>query len=283
MGKKLKTLESYVIKLDRPKTQWGPLKAEIIPKPERICNELHKELQHLEKYSIPTEKNRRGAFIFDSIEIPENGMYFFFQEDETAHGGYRVVRIGINKTNTLKRRMSNHFRLDITRSAFSTYLIDIYIKYLLYPKLNKWTENGSSNVFTANKFDGLYKVNKKISELEEDLRILRQRKFTGNIPRFDEYKEALLPFFQENFKYSFVWFPDDLKERDLMEDGLIGTVSHCGDCGPSNHWLGLLAPYKLSRKYGLWQRHCLSGKTQLLGEGLNTLEGYMDKTRDNDY
>ncbi len=282
-----RTIDSYIYSFEKPKKpqeRWGCLRADVAPNTERICSELHRELCKLEKYEVPSETDGRGAFKFGDVDVPKNGMYFFFQKGEEGHNGDRIVRVGINKTKKLALRMSNHFRLDPLRSVFSTYLIHIYILYLMGPKLDEWTGTCNPNkIFDANRFDELYRVNKKPSDLEKDLKILRSRMYKGNTDRLEGYRKALLPYFRENFRYSFVWFPDELEERDLMEDGIIGTVAHCNKCGPSSTWIGKLAPHKATREYGLWLRNCTSGRKRLSEDGKLKMVEYIEKTRDHDY
>lgn len=70
---------------------------------------------------------------------------------------------------------------------------------------------------------------------------------------------------------SFVTIPAAMKaERLWLGERLIGTVSACEGCGPSEWWLGQWSPKGKIRESGLWQVQGL-GKAPLTREELKRL------------
>jgi hypothetical protein len=54
--------------------------------------------------------------------------------------------------------------------------------------------------------------------------------------------------------FTFAVLPIAGREQRLrLESALVSTVSHCEQCQPSAHWLGLQSPKAKIRTSGLWQ------------------------------
>lgn len=55
-------------------------------------------------------RGQRFGYGSDFAKLPKNGVYIMFEKGETAHGGDRTVRIGINKKqDKLQDRIENHY------------------------------------------------------------------------------------------------------------------------------------------------------------------------------
>jgi hypothetical protein len=66
------------------------------------------EALHVWANSLPTFR-----FPFDASQIPSNGIYILFEEEETAHGINRMVRIGTQTgSNQLPSRLYQHFLVE---------------------------------------------------------------------------------------------------------------------------------------------------------------------------
>ena len=79
-----------------------------------LCRWLHEQLEQLPLFQYP----------FNLRELPENGIYFFYEKGETwGHGGTkpRVVRVGTSKDGNLRKRLAEHFLLDERKMSFDAY------------------------------------------------------------------------------------------------------------------------------------------------------------------
>jgi hypothetical protein len=78
------------------------------------CKWLHEQLELLPIFKYP----------FDSILLPNNGVYFFYEEGENSDHGNginrpRIVRIGTHRENNFRPRIFEHFLLNESRMKFS--------------------------------------------------------------------------------------------------------------------------------------------------------------------
>lgn len=59
----------------------------------------------------------------DLSELANNGVYIMFEKGESAYGGDRIVRIGINeRQDKLKERLTNHFKGTTRSSVFRKHI-----------------------------------------------------------------------------------------------------------------------------------------------------------------
>ena len=174
-----------------------------------FCKWLHEKCSKMEHFSYSDIKN-----------IPNNGVYVFFEEGEKAYGCRRIVRIGKNdKDGRLKKRIKDHFAgaYGIGASSFRTDLREAFIRKSLGEKaVNEWKTNAKQSARLKNTLD----------EATEYMR--------NNL--------------------SFVVFAiDDPVIRSELEAKITGEVSSCGACKCSGKWLGLHSGKPAIRESGLWQ------------------------------
>ena len=79
-----------------------------------ICKWLQEQLELLPIFKYP----------FDLKLLPNNGVYFFYEEGENSDHGNginrpRIVRIGIHKENNFQSRISEHFLLNESKMNFT--------------------------------------------------------------------------------------------------------------------------------------------------------------------
>jgi hypothetical protein len=75
------------------------------------CKWLHEQLERLPLIKYP----------FTPDLLPENGIYFFYEEGQTwGHGGPkpRIVRVGTHKDGNFRTRIAEHFLLDESKMNF---------------------------------------------------------------------------------------------------------------------------------------------------------------------
>ena len=81
---------------------------------QETCKWLHEQLELLPIFKYP----------FDLKLLPNNGIYFFYEEGENSNHGNgiskpRIVRIGTHKENNFRSRISEHFLLNESKMKFT--------------------------------------------------------------------------------------------------------------------------------------------------------------------
>ena len=185
-----------------------------------ICKKLHEILNGGKRYE----------FSIDYDSIPKNGIYVMFERGEKAHGVDRIVRIGTHTgDNQLRSRIYQHFELENkNRSIFRKNVGRCILNKNLHPYLKIW------------ELDTTSKVNK------EKFGHLIDKDFERQI------EKEISCYIQANFSFALLEVSEKT-DRLKFESRLIGTVSNCSECVPSDNWLGYDSPVDKIRKSGLWQ------------------------------
>jgi len=187
---------------------------------ESLCFEIHKWANQLQRFTYP----------FDFSEIPENGIYLFFEKGEKFKDIDRIVRIGTHTgDNNLCKRIKEH--------------------------LTK--ENKDRSIFRKN--IGRAILNKNNDSFLEiwnlDFTIPKNHKIIESNP---DYKMKLLSLEKEISDYmcknfSFACIPIETKEERLKYEAfLIKSLSSDNDFKPSESWLGNYSPIEKIKNSGLW-------------------------------
>lgn len=183
------------------------------------CNTIHQWFSGIKQFTFP----------FDKQEIPENGIYILFENNEFAHSTNRIVRIGTHTgQNQLRSRLFQHFL----------------------------KENKDRSIFRKNIGRALLNRDEDsfLEKWELDLTTRKARDLHSNSIDFErqkEIEERVTKQIRDNF--SFVVFQIDGKDKRLeFEAKIISTVSLCENCKPSENWLGNSSPKEKIVKSGLW-------------------------------
>lgn len=207
-------------------------------KREDICKTVHGELGKL--------LLRQGKAGFD---VPKNGLYFWYEEDELSHGGKpRITRVGTHeKQGRLPARINQHFSGVREGSVFRKHLGGALMKLNAEPEaeVKAW-----------------YKKRK------EDSRF--------NDPEFKHYEEEVTNQ-AEDSSYR-VLRVDDSSERLNIEEKFIALFSHCEACCPSKKWLGNYAYRKEIRDSGLWNVKHIHSVNEFTPNDLPRLRLLIDET-----
>lgn len=185
-----------------------------------ICNQLH----------ILLRKGRRFDFSMGYDLIPLNGIYIMFEQGELAHGTDRIVRVGTHTGNDqLKSRIYQHFENENkNRSIFRKDIGRCLLNKEKNPYLSTWELDPTSR---EKKLRYAHLIDKEFEALLE---------------------KEISEYIQEKLTFCILQVPE--KEKRLyFEARLIGTVSNCKECHPSEDWLGLYSSKKKIRDGGLWQ------------------------------
>jgi hypothetical protein len=75
-------------------------------------------------------------------------------------------------------------------------------------------------------------------------------------------EEEVTQVIRENFSFRFIEMEKQLQRmgRQGLESRLIGTIAHCGLCGPSSTWLGRHSPRRKIQESGIWLVHYLNAQ-----------------------
>ena len=162
--------------------------------------------------------------------IPMNGIYVMFEKGELGHGGDRIVRIGTHTgENQLPSRIFQHFENENkNRSIFRKNIGRCILSSQNDAYLSTW----ELDTTTKEKKAAFAQLIDKTKELEIEKQISR--------------------YIQENLSFCLLEVPTKDK-RIYFESKLIGTVSGCSECLPSEKWFGKSSPVEKIVKNGLWQ------------------------------
>lgn len=192
---------------------------------ELLCDNIHEFVNGLKRYKYP----------FDSSELPENGIYVFFEKGETYKGKDRIVRVGTHTgQNNLRSRIEQHLcNENKDRSIFR--------KNIGKAILNK--DNDS--------FLGQWNIDLTTKAAKE--------KYASKIDKekMIEVEKQVTQYMRENLSFSVL--PIDKKEERLQyEEFIIRSVSANKKCKPSENWLGNYSPEEKIRSSGMWLKQGLA-------------------------
>lgn len=201
-----------------------------------VCARLHQILSALPTF--PITRPPAG--------LPENGVYFLFENGEAGHGIERIVRVGShNRDGNLATRLREHLTRNKDRSIFRQHIGHALLRRSNDPYTEIWQIN-----FTT----------RKSRESKSHLR---------NESRQQEIEAAVSTYIEGAFHVR-VLSAANAQSATNLEKLCIAAVSSCGTCQPSRSWLGLDARDRRIRESGLWQIQHLKGK-QLSEDALNEL------------
>jgi len=216
----------------------------------QLCQSLHERLASLRMIRYP----------FSLDQLPENGIYFFYEDGELwGHGGERprIVRVGTHKEGNFRTRVKEHFLIGETelvlgptrgapkdRSIFRKNIGRALLNRSKDDYLRIW-EIDFMKTINREKYGHLRDIEKEQQIESEVTQILRQH-------------------------LSFRFIPLEGQSRRMgkagLESRLIATLAGCGQCKPSASWLGNYSPKAQIRDSGLWLVQHLSGPSLNSGD-----------------
>ena len=200
-----------------------------------ICKCLHEKLEQLPIIGHP----------FNLEDLPENGIYFFYEEGEVwGHGGDqpRIVRMGSHTgQGNLRSRVNETYLLDESKLGFG-------------PKNPKPADR---SIFRKNLGRALLNKDRdeylQVWELDFTLRANKDRLARlRDVDKERRVERDISRLLTERFSFRAVVVGDPA-ERTHLEKRLIGTLANCGSCIPSDNWLGRHSPKTKIREGNLWQ------------------------------
>ena len=203
------------------------------------CKWLHEQLKLLPIFKYP----------FDLELLPNNGIYFFYEEGENSNHGSgipkpRIVRIGTHKENNFRSRISEHFLLNESKMKFTQTNPkpsdrSIFRKNIGRALLNKQRDSDYLRVWNI---DYTIHINRtKYSQLR-------------NIHKEMDTESQITSYLRKKFYFKCISYLGQEKRMGKagMESRLIGTVANCELCSPSKNWLGRYSSISKINSGKLW-------------------------------
>lgn len=200
------------------------------------CHWLHTALEDLPMIRYP----------FDINILPVNGIYFFYQEDEFwGHGGnkHKIVRIGTHRDGNFKSRIKEHFLFAESKMKFDRMRAKPSDRSIFRKNIGRALLNKEKDDYL------------KIWEIDFTSRQNRERySILRDIKKEKDIESNITLTLRQQFLLRFI-IVDNQTDRmgdKGLESSLIGTISHCKLCKPSNNWLGHFSPKNHINNSGLW-------------------------------
>jgi len=202
----------------------------------QLCKWLHEQLEQFPFIKFPFKIER----------LPENGIYFFYEEGEIwGHGGYklRIVRIGTHKDGNFRSRIKEHFLLNESKMNFDATKPAPHERSIFRKNIGRALLNEEKDAYL------------KIWEIDFTTRIKREKYgYLRDIQKEKKIELKITKILREKFLFKFIIVDSQMKRIGTkgLESSLIGTVAHCKLCRPSSNWLGNHSPKKQIKESGLW-------------------------------
>jgi hypothetical protein len=211
-----------------------------------MCEWLHEQLESLPVIRFP----------FNLEQLPYNGIYFFYEQGEKSqhHANSneppRIVRIGTHNDGNFRNRISEHYLLNESKRMNFTMANAKPSDRSIFRK-----NIGRALLSTENDYYG------QIWEIDFTLKDNRLRKnLLRNMQKEKEIETKINKILRETFSFRFISFEGQATRigKEGIESKLIGTVSRCQICKPSQDWLGRSSPKPEINNGKLWLSNYLA-------------------------
>jgi len=201
-----------------------------------LCKWLHEQLEQLPIIKFP----------FTVEQLPENGIYFFYENDEIwGHGGDkpRIVRIGTHKQGNFRSRIKEHYLLDESKMNFDKDKPKPSDRSIFRKNIGRALLNRDRDDYLQ-----IWEIDFMTTENRESLGYKRD---IGKEKRTESEVTRIL---RERFSFRFVIIDTQMERMGSkgLESSLIGTVANCKLCKSSDNWMGKYSPKKQIKESGLW-------------------------------
>lgn len=203
-----------------------------------ICKWLHEQLEILPIFKYP----------FHLKSLPNNGIYFFYEEGEqVSHSDslttFRIVRIGTHRENNFRPRISEHFLLNESKMMFDSETPKPSDRSIFRKNIGRALLNKQNDEYLK-----VWNIDYTTSDNKKRYSQLR------NISKEKEVESQITNIVRNQFWFRFV--PIEGQEQRMgkmgIESRLIGTVTKCDTCCPSTRWLGRFSPVSKIHRGKLW-------------------------------
>jgi hypothetical protein len=208
-------------------------------------------------------------FPFNLEQLPENGIYFFYEKGESwGHGGTkpRIVRVGTHRDGNFRSRIKEHYLLDQSKMDFDRDKPAPRERSIFRKHIGRALLNGRQDDYLKT-----WEIDFTSRENRNRYRDLR------DIQKEKEIESEITRILRSNFSFRFILVDDQFARMGSggLESPLIGTLAQCRLCGPTAHWLGGHFPKNQIRESGLWLIHHLKAKALSESEKSSVLNAIM--------
>lgn len=200
------------------------------------CDWLHKKIEELPLIKYP----------FNLEDLPKNGIYFFYEKDETSkHEGVpgRIVRVGTHKGNNFRSRMNDHFLFNERKKNFNSMRPAPKDRSIFRKNIGRAILNKDNDDYL--KIWNIDFTPRKNRDKHHHLRDINKEK---------EIEGRITNMLRDDFSFRFLLIDNEVERigNRGLESSLIGTIAKCELCNPSERWLGNHSPVDAIRNSGLW-------------------------------
>jgi len=202
--------------------------------------------------------------------LPENGIYFFYEEGESwGHGGdgLRITRIGTHRDGNFRSRIAEHYLLKESDMNFDATKRAPHDRSIFRKHIGRALLNQDKDSY-------LQIWNKDFTKRQER----EQYGHLRDIEKEKRIESTITQLLRESLYFRFIII-DSKEERRRLESSLIGTVAQCTLCRPSPTWLGENSPDRRVRESGLWQIQHLNA-IPLDDSGKETISQAIQRTQE---
>ncbi len=202
----------------------------------QTCKWLHEAFEQLPIIRYP----------FDLKSLPQNGIYAFYEEGETwGHGGEkpRIVRIGTHRDGNFRSRIRDHYLVDKSEPVVTAGRPTPKDRSIFRKNLGRALLNRAGDPYLA-----VWDLDFTSRKHRDQLGHLR------DVPKEQEIETEVTGLLREAFAFRFLAVDSQVERMGTsgLEATLIGTLSHCSECRPSEKWLGKHSPKPQIVGSGLW-------------------------------
>jgi hypothetical protein len=202
----------------------------------QACERLHRVLEALPLISFP----------FQPEQLPENGIYFFYQRLELwGHGDKspRIVRVGTHKDGNFRNRIAEHYLFNEAKMNFGIMQSAPHDRSIFRKHLGRAILNKSKDPYLA-----VWNIDFTARDSRVKFSHLRDLQKERSI------ETEVTTLLRQDFSFKFIELEGQQARmgRNGLEAALIGTLAHCRACEASADWLGHHSPKEQVRNSGLW-------------------------------
>ena len=199
------------------------------------CRDLHEALECLPMITHP----------FDYDDMPNAGVYFFYEEGEVCKfggGKPRIVQVGTHNKDNFHSRMRDHYVPD-SKMNFD-------VRKSLPHNRSRFRKNLGMAILNKERSPYL-----KVWDI--DFTTKENRETMWHLRKVDEDRRVeaeVSRLLREKFSFRFVMMGNERERKGSagIKSRIIGTLSRCPCCSSSDSWLGRHSPVAKIRESGLW-------------------------------
>jgi len=208
-----------------------------------LCRWLHLQLEKLPLIRCP----------FNIGQLPENGIYFFYEDGEScSHDvGLRIVRVGTHKDGNFRSRIAEHFLINQNKMNFDAAKSAPHDRSIFRKNIGRALLNRDGDSYL------------RVWDIDFLTAAARQKSgHLRNIGKERRVEAEVTEVLRRTFSFRWVVFEGQTQRMGStgLESALIGTLAQCHVCGPSQGWLGNHSPVGRIRESGLWLFQHLSSE-----------------------